>query len=67
MKNLEWAKWIVATIVAAVTMSVGVVTSAYGIFETKEQVESIYTVIKDRLDRIESKIDRMSEWQRLNQ
>ena len=63
MKSIEWFKWVVATTVAAISMSIGVVTSAYAIFETKESAQQIYLVLKERLDRIEEKLDRIYQWQ----
>lgn len=56
--SAQWLAWLGATLVAAVTLS----TAATGLFETKADSKDKRDQIIMRLDRLESKIDRI--WER---
>lgn len=51
----QWITWVVATLVAAVTMMVFFYTN----FETKSDSDETNAVIEKRLDRIENKLDQI--------
>lgn len=64
----QWVAWIAATVVAAITMTAGVIVHAYGTFETKDaatQKQALVSKSQDeknldiarRLERMEQKID----------
>lgn len=59
IKNETWVAWIGAIIVAAVVCTYGVITFAYGNFETKDQAKERAAFIVDRLQKIEDKLDRV--------
>jgi hypothetical protein len=64
----QWIAWLVATIMAGITGTVGLITYADGKFENKEQAQLKATFhdlqlqeINNKLDKIESKLDRLVE------
>lgn len=49
----DWARWSVATAVAAVSMTAGLIAWAEGKFVSQD----VFAMLVNRLDRIESKLD----------
>ena len=53
--------WFGATLLAAVVGTAGVITYVYANFETKDTAQLRATNVVERLERIETKIDRLSK------
>jgi len=56
----DWARWSVATAVAAVSMTAGIISWAEGKFVS----EDVFAMLVNRLDRIENKLDSVLNFRR---
>ena len=62
MKNVpSWLSWIVATLTAAIAGVFTMMSYSHSTFTTNKETQFIEDTFKDRLDRIEDKIDRILE------
>lgn len=57
IKTEQWIAWIVATATAALSMA----AFAFGKFETQEHAREVKGDLQYRLNRIDDKLDRISE------